>query len=217
MNLQRFLLIGLGVVFALQRCCGKRDENAQKRRQCGVKGFLGGEFQQPVRDYYSLIDVDQHIKGWVSLAFCARSKSGEAHHDGHRNDYQYGDGRSIGRWDSPDTVPGSYREDLHLGFAAEAEAGKKAFVEKMIVQICGRWRYLYRGVGQDGSIIVIMVRSRQDRKGTLRFFRKLTTGQCVDRRWPDTHFYIATAWPSAGVCGQSGAFATQRRQAVQEL
>jgi putative transposase len=49
-------------------------------------------------------------------------------------------------------------------------------MDEVYLKINGKTHYLWRAVGQDGSVLDILVQSRRNKKAAKRFFRKLLKG-----------------------------------------
>jgi putative transposase len=54
--------------------------------------------------------------------------------------------------------------------------GDKWHLDEVLIKIGGKTHYLWRAVGQDGTVLDILVTSRRDAKAATRFFRKLLRG-----------------------------------------
>ncbi|WP_342593502.1 DDE-type integrase/transposase/recombinase [Streptomyces inhibens] len=55
----------------------------------------------------------------------------------------------------------------------QPRAGDKWPLGEVYVKISGEWRYLWRAVNRDGSVLDIIVQSRRAAKATKRFLAKL--------------------------------------------
>ncbi|MHC3455103.1 IS6 family transposase, partial [Streptomyces prasinus] len=51
--------------------------------------------------------------------------------------------------------------------------GDKWHLDEVFVEINGEWKYLWRAVDQDGTVLEILVQNRRDTAAARRFFRRL--------------------------------------------
>ena len=63
------------------------------------------------------------------------------------------------------------------------QQGDTWYLDELFVTLTGRQQYLWRAVDEDGDVLDLLVQSRRNRRGAVRFFRKLLKRQgSVPRR-----------------------------------
>ena len=55
--------------------------------------------------------------------------------------------------------------------------GDRWFLDEVTVSICGKRRYLWRAIDQDGDVLDILIQKRKNTRAARRFFFKLLKGQ----------------------------------------
>jgi transposase-like protein len=77
----------------------------------------------------------------------------------------------------------------------KGKVGKSWYVDESYVKVAGKWRYLYRAIDRDGTLVDSMLSKRRDMVAAKRFFKqaKDVTGCTPERVTTDGH----VAYPRA--------------------